>query len=62
MRDNWRCVVTGVLDMSTPNDITAQLDVKNETMTFTECAHIIPESTLFGVNYESEDNLKVRDC
>jgi len=53
IRDNWRCVVTGIHDSNAPDDITAQLD-------FTECAHIIPESTFFGVNPNLDDNLKVR--
>jgi hypothetical protein len=60
MRDNWRCVVTGILDMNTPDDITADLDLTQEVSYYTECTHIIPESILFGVNPKSDDNLKVR--
>jgi len=60
IRDNWRCVVTGILDSNAPDDITAQLDFTQETVQHTECAHIIPESTFFGVNPNLDDNLKVR--
>jgi hypothetical protein len=62
MRDNWRCVVTGILDMNAPDDFMAQLDLTQESGQFTECAHIIPESTFFGVkpkSDKSDDNLKV---
>jgi len=62
IRDNWRCVVTGILESSAPDDIIAQIDFTRETVTVqhTECGHIIPESTFFGVDPESDDNLKVR--
>ncbi|KAH9955466.1 hypothetical protein BC827DRAFT_1347593 [Russula dissimulans] len=59
MRDNWRCVVTGILDMNAPDDITAELDLTQESGQFTECAHILPESTFFGVKPKSDNNLKL---
>ncbi|KAH9955665.1 hypothetical protein BC827DRAFT_1140816 [Russula dissimulans] len=59
MRDNWRCVVTGILDENAPDDITAKLNLTQETLQITECAYIIPESTFFEVNPESDDNLKL---
>jgi len=59
IRDNWRCVVTGVFDLNVPDDIMTQLDPTKESGQFTECAHIIPDSTFFGVNPKSEDNLKL---
>jgi len=59
MRDNWRCVVTGMLEFNTPSDIKAKLDLKKETIAFTECAHIIPESTFFRVDPKLGDDVKV---
>ena len=60
IRDNWRCAVTGIVDLDAPAEIIAQLGP--EAMgTYTECAHIIPEATLFGVNPKTEENSQVRD-
>ncbi|KAH9952476.1 hypothetical protein BC827DRAFT_1159734 [Russula dissimulans] len=56
---NRRCVVTGIYDINAPDDFKAQLDRKHEPGQATECVHIIPESTFFGVNPKSHDNLKL---
>ncbi|KAH9958216.1 hypothetical protein BC827DRAFT_1261357 [Russula dissimulans] len=60
MRDNWRCVVTGVLDRNTADDIKAKFDLKKETMAFTECAHIIPESHFFGAKPKSNSDVDLK--
>ncbi|KAF8447183.1 hypothetical protein L210DRAFT_3641146 [Boletus edulis BED1] len=56
-RDNWRCVVTGTLDRRAPEHI-AQLD-PTAAVVHTRCAHIIPESTYFGVQPKSKENNKL---
>ncbi|KAG6371938.1 hypothetical protein JVT61DRAFT_8949 [Boletus reticuloceps] len=56
-RDNWRCVVTGTLDRRVPEHI-AQLDPTGDVV-YTQCAHIIPESTYFGVQPKSKENNKL---
>jgi len=60
IRDNWRCPVTGLVEQTAPKDIIALVDFTRESGASTECAHIIPESTFFGVDPKSDDNLKVR--
>ncbi|KAI9509931.1 hypothetical protein F5148DRAFT_1011536 [Russula earlei] len=58
IRDNWRCVVTGFVDLNAPEDIIAQSEQPPRGIN-TECAHIIPEATFFGVNPKSEENTKL---
>ncbi|KAN0082941.1 hypothetical protein V8E55_008736 [Tylopilus felleus] len=52
IRGNWRCVVTGVIDCRAPAHIIAQLDPTTVGV-YTQCAHIIPEATYFGVEPEN---------
>jgi len=59
IRDNWRCPVTGVVEHTAPKDIKAKLALKKATIAFTECAHIIPESTFFRVDPKLGDDVKV---
>jgi len=56
IRDNWTCVATGIIDRSAPVDPLPQFAIH------TECVHIIPEATFFGVNTKSERNSKVCGC
>ena len=61
-RDNWRCVVTGLLHDGAPEDLQYQaleLDPL-ASLSFTDCAHIIPEATFFGPNPNSGEISKVR--
>jgi hypothetical protein len=53
IRDDWRCVVTGFLDLRAP---------QAESGINTQCAHIIPEATFFGVEPKCEENTKVCGC
>ena len=56
VRDNWRCVATGLIDSNVPEDPPPEFAIH------TECAHIIPEATFFGVNPKSEQNPTVHRC
>ena len=58
IRDNWRCVVTGIIDNSAPERITANLDPTTPGV-YTRCVHIIPEATYFGVEPKSKENITV---
>ncbi|KAF8546694.1 hypothetical protein OG21DRAFT_1055035 [Imleria badia] len=58
VRDNWRCVITGILDCRAPDSIIAQLD-PTTVRVYTQCAHIIPEATYFGVEPKSKENIKL---
>jgi hypothetical protein len=58
IRDNWRCVVTGIIDCRAPAHIIAQLDPTTVGV-YTQCAHIIPEATYFGVEPKSKENTKL---
>jgi len=54
-RDNWRCVVTGLIHHRAPDDVQIQaleLDPL-ASLTYSESVHIIPEATFFGVNSNS---------
>ena len=51
-------MVTGAIDCSAPEYIIAQLDPMTIGV-HTECAHIIPEATFFGVEPKSKENTKV---
>jgi hypothetical protein len=65
IRDNWRCIVTDVVQWGAPDDIMDQLDVKQTIIAIcTECAHIAPEATFFGMHPELDknENSKVRSC
>ena len=53
IRDNWRCAVTGIVHGDAPEDIMSQLDPQTTTVSYTECAQVIPEATFFGVNPEN---------
>ncbi|KAF5376150.1 hypothetical protein D9615_007748 [Tricholomella constricta] len=53
IRDNWRCVATGLIDSAVPEDPPPEFAIH------TECAHIIPEASFFGVNPKSEQNPKL---
>jgi len=53
IRDNWRCVATGLIDCNIPQDPPPEFAIN------TECAHIIPEATFFGVDSKSEPNPKL---
>ncbi|KAH9955484.1 hypothetical protein BC827DRAFT_1236685 [Russula dissimulans] len=57
IRDNWRCIVTDVVQWGAPDDIMDQLDVKQTIIAIcTECAHIAPEATFFGMHPELDKN------
>ncbi|KAI9455641.1 hypothetical protein HD554DRAFT_1032484 [Boletus coccyginus] len=58
VRDNWRCVVTGILDCRAPERIIAQLDPTTVGV-YTQCTHIIPEDMCFGVEPKSKENIKL---
>ncbi|KAI9567179.1 hypothetical protein HD554DRAFT_2024504 [Boletus coccyginus] len=58
IRDNWRCVIMGILDCRAPKCIIAQLDLTTVGV-YTQCAHIIPEATYFGVKPKSKENIKL---
>ena len=58
IRDNWRRVATGIVDRRAPERIIAQLDSSTVAI-YTQCAHIIPEATYFGVEPKSEEDTKV---
>ena len=60
IRDNWRCVVTGIMDRKAPERIIAQLDPSTVAI-YTQCAHIIPEATYFGVEPKLKETIKVHD-
>ncbi|KAF5388374.1 hypothetical protein D9615_000746 [Tricholomella constricta] len=47
IRDNWRCVATGLIDSNVPEDPPPEFAI------YTECAHIIPEATFFGLDYSA---------
>ncbi|KAG6373925.1 hypothetical protein JVT61DRAFT_6081 [Boletus reticuloceps] len=57
VRDNWRCVATGTIDCRVPKHI-AQLGPRTNAV-YTQCAHIIPEATYFGVIPKSKENNKL---
>ncbi|KAN0091134.1 hypothetical protein V8E55_004700 [Tylopilus felleus] len=58
VRDNWRCVATDIIDRRAPKRITAQLD-STAVQIYTQCAHIIPEATYFGVEPKFKENTKL---
>ncbi|KAF8550034.1 hypothetical protein OG21DRAFT_1420364 [Imleria badia] len=58
IRDDWKCVVTGIIDCRAPERIIAQLDPTTVGV-YTQCAHIIPEATYFGVEPKSKENTKL---
>lgn len=49
--------MTGVLDRRGLEDIDGETTVP---AIYTECAHIIPQATFFGLDPKSEENSKVR--
>ena len=51
--------MTGVLHLGAPPDVIANLGPEVMAV-FTECAHILPEATFFGVDPKTENNRKVR--
>ena len=50
--------MAGIVHRDAPDNIMSQLDPQTTTVSYTECAHIIPEATFFGVNPKSEENSK----
>ncbi|KAI9507875.1 hypothetical protein F5148DRAFT_980748, partial [Russula earlei] len=46
--NNWRCIVTGLIDLDAPEDNIAPFEQSSPGI-YTECAHIIPEATFFGL-------------
>ncbi|KAF5353206.1 hypothetical protein D9756_007855 [Leucocoprinus leucothites] len=52
VRDNWSCVVTGVVEATAPKEIKTQISTEIPEM-YTECAHIIPEGWLFDSEVQS---------
>ncbi|KAI9436374.1 hypothetical protein F5148DRAFT_1380312 [Russula earlei] len=58
IRDNWRCIVTGLIDLDAPEDNIAPFEQSSPGI-YTECAHIIPEATFFGLVPKSGENSKL---
>lgn len=53
--------MTGVYDQNTVGETSASLDEIGEAGTvYTQCAHIVPESTYFNVSGQDPNNTKVR--
>ncbi|KAH0836916.1 hypothetical protein J3R83DRAFT_8733 [Lanmaoa asiatica] len=56
LRDRWRCMVTGALERDAPP---SERDSTTKFLIHTQCAHIIQESTFFGVIPKEKENSKL---
>jgi hypothetical protein len=60
VRDDYKCVVTGAHDFRARDIPRIAKELRKEGGTWTQCAHIVPDSTYFNVSTPGDPSNKVR--